>query len=65
VYGGRLQIPRGCSGALTQALKDFRRQALHARRLGFLHPRTGEELSWEAELPEDMQSMLVALREDQ
>lgn len=65
LYGGRLQIPRGCSSALTQALKDFRRQALHARRLGIVHPRTGEELRWEAQLPDDMQALLDVLREDQ
>lgn len=30
------------------------RQALHARTLGFRHPRTGEEMDFEASLPEDM-----------
>jgi hypothetical protein len=30
-----------------------------------VHPRTGEELSWEAALPDDMQALLVVLREDQ
>ncbi|MCL1867570.1 MAG: RluA family pseudouridine synthase [Paludibacter sp.] len=33
------------------------RQALHARTLGFIHPRTGEEMFFEAELPSDMQKL--------
>lgn len=34
------------------------RQALHARMLGFIHPRTGEEMIFEAPLPEDMCQIL-------
>ncbi|MDR0824627.1 MAG: RluA family pseudouridine synthase [Prevotella sp.] len=34
------------------------RQALHAQTLGFVHPRTGEELLFEAPLPDDMLSLL-------
>src|SRR5690554_4317561 len=64
MYGGRLQIPKACSSELAAELKSFRRQALHARRLGFVHPRTGEQCSWEAELPEDMKQLLSALRDD-
>lgn len=64
LYGGRLQIPKGCSGALSKVLKNFDRQALHARRLGFIHPQTGEMVSWESELPADMQDLLAALQAD-
>ena len=64
LYGGRLQIPKGCSGALAKVLKNFDRQALHARRLGFIHPQTGEMVSWESELPTDMQELLAALQSD-
>lgn len=38
-------------------LKDFRRQALHAAVLGFVHPVTGEEMRFETELPKDMQRL--------
>jgi 23S rRNA pseudouridine1911/1915/1917 synthase len=38
------------------------RQALHARVLGFEHPRTGERIRLEAELPEDMEELLAQLR---
>lgn len=63
-YGGRLQIPKACSGELAKELKVFKRQALHARRLGFAHPRTGELCSWEAPLPEDMTHLLAVLQDD-
>jgi 23S rRNA pseudouridine1911/1915/1917 synthase len=35
---------------------------LHARQLGFTHPRSGERLSFDEPLPEDMQAALDALR---
>lgn len=37
-------------------------QALHAAVLGFVHPRTGEHLQFEAELPEDMTKLLHVLK---
>ena len=43
-------------------LGDFPRQALHAARLGFLHPLTGAALRFEAPLPADMRELLAALR---
>lgn len=64
VYGGRLAIPAGISTELEQQLRQFKRQALHAYRLGFDHPLTGEALSFKAELPCDMSSMIEALRVD-
>ncbi|EQB02661.1 ribosomal large subunit pseudouridine synthase D [Sphingobium quisquiliarum P25] len=36
----------------------FKRQALHAKRLGFIHPVTGEKLSFDSALPTDMQELL-------
>ncbi|MCC8171739.1 MAG: RluA family pseudouridine synthase [Parabacteroides sp.] len=38
------------------------RQALHARTLGFVHPRTGEELFFTSELPEDMAALVEKWR---
>jgi 23S rRNA pseudouridine1911/1915/1917 synthase len=38
------------------------RQALHARRLAFRHPRTGALVDCEAERPEDFRQLLAALR---
>lgn len=62
VYGGRLRLPPGADEALIAALRNFRRQALHAAMLSVSHPVTGERYQWQAELPEDMQNLLDALR---
>ncbi len=40
----------------------FRRQALHAAELGFVHPRTGDRLHFESALPRDMQELFNSLR---
>jgi len=64
VYGGRLRLPAACSPALREALRRFKRQALHAGALGLVHPDSGEALYWEAPLPVDMQQLLEALRDD-
>lgn len=64
VYGGRLALPSGASEALREALRGFRRQALHAARLELRHPVSGEALKFEAEPPADFQSLLRTLRED-
>ncbi|HUY84779.1 MAG TPA: 23S rRNA pseudouridine(1911/1915/1917) synthase RluD [Steroidobacteraceae bacterium] len=64
LYGGRLQRPRGASEALAAALKGFERQALHATRLSFAHPRTGRMLQFESAPPEDFAHLLAALRSD-
>jgi 23S rRNA pseudouridine1911/1915/1917 synthase len=45
-------------------LLDFPRQALHAARLGFAHPRTGERLDFATEPPPDMAELIAALDHD-
>jgi 23S rRNA pseudouridine1911/1915/1917 synthase len=61
-YGGRLRLPKGTTEELREALAAFNRQALHARRLTLNHPDSGETLSWEAPLPDDMIRLISALR---
>ncbi|ATI80400.1 pseudouridine synthase [Sphingobium yanoikuyae] len=39
----------------------FKRQALHAKRLGFIHPVTEEPLAFDSPLPADMQELLSEL----
>jgi 23S rRNA pseudouridine1911/1915/1917 synthase len=63
-YGGRMKSPKGAAPELLDFLKNFKRQALHARVLGFAHPDTGEYVEWESELPRDMQQLLVLLEQD-
>ena len=64
VYGGRLKIPPKSTDSFKESLRKFPRQALHAIRLGFLHPKTKEKMEWTAALPNDMQELLAVLEED-
>ncbi|MHB0970337.1 MAG: RluA family pseudouridine synthase [Thermoanaerobaculia bacterium] len=47
---------------LQKIISAFPRQALHAARLSFPHPRSGEPMTFEAPLPEDFAALLAALR---
>lgn len=63
VYGGRRKVSDKLLGVdLAERINHFPRQALHAARLGFVHPVTGEEMSFEADLPQDMADLIAALR---
>ena len=64
LYGRGLRLPRGATPRLAEALRGFRRQALHAERLAFAHPVTGKELEFDAPPPQDFVDLLDALRED-
>ena len=64
VYGRRLAVPRESGAALIAALRGFRRQALHAKRLGLTHPITGAAMEWEAPRPADFDALLTALDTD-
>ncbi|WP_277400287.1 23S rRNA pseudouridine(1911/1915/1917) synthase RluD [Candidatus Vondammii sp. HM_W22] len=64
VYSGRLRLPAGSSEQLKDELRNFKRQALHARCLGLVHPGTGEYMEWEAPVPEDMECLLAVLRQE-
>jgi 23S rRNA pseudouridine1911/1915/1917 synthase len=63
-YGGLLKLPKGAATDLVDALRAFKRQALHAEKLEFAHPKTGKPLAIEAERPADMERLLAALRAD-
>ncbi len=64
VYGGRLRLPKGAGERLTEALRGFKRQALHAAKLALVHPVTGERMQWAASVPADMGALMEALAED-
>ncbi|RFA31308.1 23S rRNA pseudouridine(1911/1915/1917) synthase [Alkalilimnicola ehrlichii] len=64
VYGGRLLLPKGASELLRETLRGFRRQALHATRLGLVHPETGEPMEWEVQPPRDLQDLLAVMRSE-
>ncbi len=62
-YGGRRKVSaKDLGDALAAELNAFPRQALHAATLGFLHPVSGDTLSFSAPLPDDMAQILDKLR---
>ncbi len=63
-YGGRLQLPPGCGDELKEMLRSFDRQALHARKLGLIHPVSGKHMEWSAPLPDDMKQLIAVLEAD-
>ncbi|PTQ67690.1 23S rRNA pseudouridine(1911/1915/1917) synthase RluD [Pseudomonas sp. GV071] len=63
-YGGRFRIPPAANPTMLQALKEFPRQALHARFLELTHPVTGQRMKWESPLPDDFTWLLSLLRQD-
>jgi 23S rRNA pseudouridine1911/1915/1917 synthase len=65
VYGGRFQMPPNCGEALEKELRSFKRQALHAAKLGLIHPVTDEYCEWEQPLPDDMVRLIKALAENE
>ena len=64
IVGDRLYGPRGALEVpLPREAPPMVRQALHARRIAFAHPVTGEALAFEAVIPPDMAALLAWLRE--
>ena len=63
-YGGRLAIPAGASDSLRNTLRHFRRQALHAEKLAFRHPRSAETIDLQVAPPADFAELLSALAAD-
>lgn len=60
VYGGSKRTIE--PPALRAVLKRLSRQALHASRLSFSHPVTGQEMAFDSPLPEDMAEVIDFLR---
>ncbi len=63
-YGGRFRIPPAASPTMVQALREYPRQALHARFLELDHPVSGKRLKWASDLPDDFIWLLSLLRQD-
>ncbi|MDQ7997569.1 MAG: 23S rRNA pseudouridine(1911/1915/1917) synthase RluD [Luteibacter sp.] len=64
LYGNGLRLPRGASQELIDALRGFRRQALHAEKLAFDHPISGERLEFDSPRPADQDALIATLRLD-
>lgn len=63
VYGGAGRIRTVADAAVRARMKTMGRPALHAWRLGFTHPATGEAMRFLSPLPEDMATLYAFLRE--
>jgi 23S rRNA pseudouridine1911/1915/1917 synthase len=65
-YGGREITGGGITGKQRSEAKNLlaimQRQALHAKKLGFIHPATGTLIRFDSELPDDMKRVLELLR---
>jgi 23S rRNA pseudouridine1911/1915/1917 synthase len=64
VYGGRLAMPAGATEELRESLRCFKRQALHATRLSFVHPKSGETIEQLVGPPQDLNDLLNIMRTD-
>ena len=62
LYGGGLKLPRGAAEPVREALRGFRRQALHAERLAFASPDAGHAVDARAPLPADLSTLIDVLR---
>jgi 23S rRNA pseudouridine1911/1915/1917 synthase len=62
MYGGRVRFPKKASEELKDALLNFKRQALHSKKLTLIHPISGESMSWKIPLPDDMAGLLEVLK---
>jgi 23S rRNA pseudouridine1911/1915/1917 synthase len=66
VYGLKSIMPiKSMSDTLRQHILGFNRQALHAIRLGLIHPLTSEAMEWSIDLPNDMKALLEIIRLEQ
>lgn len=64
LYGARPRPPKAASAGLSETLRQFNRQALHAIMLRFHHPLSGVEIALSTPLPQDMLELNQALHTD-
>ena len=56
-YGKKIKKLRGIDQEFENILKSLKRQALHAHTLGFVHPKTNQDVFYASELPEDLNKL--------
>ena len=61
----RLKLPKGVIAELSGYLQTFKRQALHARCLGLVHPTTLEDMQFEAPWPQDFADLVAVLQKNE
>ena len=65
LYGKNTSIKKGIHPSLRECIRNFKRQALHAYNLEFIHPTQKKMVSYKAELPDDMKNLIEALEIDE
>jgi 23S rRNA pseudouridine1911/1915/1917 synthase len=65
VYGNQRQANSVRDPFMRSALKSMKRQALHAGKISFIHPKTGEDLEFTAPWPVDMEGLCRVLESTQ
>jgi len=60
-YGKSKKFYKNINKKIEDEINNFKRQALHAKSLGFIHPRSGKEVYFEAERPEDFDELIKNL----
>jgi 23S rRNA pseudouridine1911/1915/1917 synthase len=63
-YGARARVPLAASSETLDCIRGFKRQALHARELRFVHPGNGENVEFRAPWPADFSTLVDVLRAD-
>lgn len=61
IIGDPLYGKTSVSSRYPEELRVFPRQALHAEHLELIHPISGEELEWEADVPQDYKDLRQAI----
>ena len=65
-YNGRnsqlQRLPSSLQNSGTSLLKSMGRQALHAKQLSFIHPKSKKRLTFDSDIPEDMQNLIQNIR---
>lgn len=61
-YGARPILPKNASDDLIQAIRHFKHQALHAKRLAFIHPVSKKAMEFQAPIPESLTTLIEYLR---
>lgn len=64
-FNGAKRTSKKIDEYLLSVLKNFRRQALHAYKLEFLHPLSQKHCAWKLSLPNDMKKLVEALHRNE
>lgn len=63
LYSSRKK-PKNASAELLESLTNFKRQALHAWKISFIHPNTEDEIKLNVPIPDDMENLITQIREN-